>query len=526
MNVIYNIRKVLFLGAISLWFSTVHAQTNEELLTARDSVFVLSRDIVFSLSKTLKQSGIDTYGNIYGPFETHRVFAMYRASTGKLIYTITAPYNPHIQCMDSLEVSDFNFDGYADLRYCNQPNFEHIYLIYHPEKDTFVYNNLLSTLDDVKINTAEKLITGTYSITTTRYSDMDVKIGSIVVAKQFYQLSGTNLKSIARVTVNYDEQGKSTLIDTSYFTLQNERLIPIDKATFTNLSTLKPVPIETAVAQIDSMEIIDGRFLFKVKLSKSTFYAYDGVGYTYHPPTRTLEIWDLDVNRRIFQAELGYTTNNANMDSVEINDFNFDNHPDFRYVDGDNKSKYLVYNAKSNTFLFEPYLNRMDNIRFDWHDAIVEGDISYHQIDYKNKWSHPNKRLNYREYYRFCGTDLKNVEKKTEYYNKRRKITSSKTEYFTYEIYALYPTDVDLCYDLPEGTEQPVSKLTYPILISKESEGIRADLTQILTDQYLWTDSSKQTQKLTISSSEQADALFDLRFSITTRTMDAMEIGK
>jgi hypothetical protein len=316
------------------------------------------------------------------------------------------------------------------------------------------------------------------------------------------------------------------LVDTAYFTFQNQRLMPIDKATFTSLSNLKPVPIETAVAEIDSMEIIDGHFLFKVKLSKSTVYSYDGVGYTYLPPMRTLEIWDLDVSRRIFKAELGYTSNNANMDSIEINDFNFDNQPDFRYAIGNSDYLYMVYHADQNTFIIEPYLNKLENIRFDWHDAVVEGEISYYQTDFKNKSSHPNKQLSYREYYRFCGTDLKNVEKKTDYYTKRQKILSSKTEYFIYENRSLYPTDVDLCYDLPEGSEQPVSKLTYPILISKENDGIRAELTQILTDQYLWTDSSKQTQKLIIWSSDQAEPIFDLRFSIASGVMDAMEIGQ
>jgi hypothetical protein len=210
MNTKQKIQKIVFLFALSWSLSTAHAQTNEELSTARDSVFVLSGDIVFSLSKTLKQSGVDVYGNIYGPFETHRVFAMYHASSGELIHTNTAPYSPHLWCMDSLEVSDFNFDGYPDLRYCNPPNYEHLYLIYEPEKDTFLYNNLLSTLNDVKINDTEKLITGTNSITTTKYSNMNVKIGSTVAAKEFYQLSGACLKSIARVTVHYDETGKST----------------------------------------------------------------------------------------------------------------------------------------------------------------------------------------------------------------------------------------------------------------------------------------------------------------------------
>lgn len=520
-----TIQKIVFLFALSWSLSTAHAQTNEELLTARDSAFVLSGDIIFSLSKTLKQSGIDVYGNIYGPFETHRFFAMYHASSGELIHTNTAPYNPHLWCMDSLEVSDFNFDGYPDLRYCKPPNYEHLYLIYEPEKDTFLYNNLLGNLNDVKINETEKLITGTNSISSTKYSNMNVKIGSTVTAKEFYQLSGACLKSIARVTVHYDETGKSTTVDTAYFTFQNQRLMPIDKATFTSLSNLKPVPIETAVAEIDSMEIIDGHFLFKVKLS-NTIYAYDELGHIYSAPSRTLEIWDLELSKQIFKAELGFITDNAHMDSIEINDFNFDNYPDFRYVDENNKNKYLVYHAPSNTYLNEPYLNRMENMYFDWHDAILKGEISYYQTDFKKKSSHPNKQLSYREYYRFCGTDLKNVEKKTDYYTKRQKITSSKTEYFIYENRSLYPTDVDLCYDLPEGSEQPISKLTYPILISKENDGIRAELTQILTDQYLWTDSSKQTQKLMIWSNEQADPIFDLRFSISTGVMDAMEIGR
>ena len=100
MNTIQKIRKIVFLFALSWSLSAAHAQTNEELLTARDSVFVLSGDIIFSLSKTLKQSGINVYETFTAHLK-HRVFPCI-ASSGELIYTTTAPYNPHLWCMDSL----------------------------------------------------------------------------------------------------------------------------------------------------------------------------------------------------------------------------------------------------------------------------------------------------------------------------------------------------------------------------------------------------------------------------------------
>ena len=104
---------------------------------------------------------------------------------------------------------------------------------------------------------------------------------------------------IVCVTVHYDETGKSTTVDTAYFTFQNQRLMPIDKAA--SLSNLKPVPIETAVAEIDSMKLLMGIFYSKLNYRNQCLF-YDGVGYTYLPPMRTLEIWDLDVSRRIFKA--------------------------------------------------------------------------------------------------------------------------------------------------------------------------------------------------------------------------------
>jgi hypothetical protein len=163
----------------------------------------------------------------------------------------------------------------------------------------------------------------------------------------------------------------------------------------------------------------------------------------------------------------------------------------------------------------------LENINFNWHDAIVTGEISHYQIDFRNKYA----TLIYREYYRFCGTGLKHVEKRTDYYTKRGKITDTKTEYFIYENYQLYPTDTDYCFDLAEVVEEPVNKISYPILISKERGGVRAELTQVLTDQYMPIDSSKESQKFTIWLNEQPAPVFEIRFSVASGIMDTLEIG-
>lgn len=489
--------------------------------TAPDSVVVISGDIEFNLTKTSKQSGIDNYGNIYGPYETHRLFSMYHARTGQLICTITAPYNSHLACMDSLEVADYNFDGYPDLRFCNPPNYEHQYLLYDAELDTFFYSNILSTLDEIKINESKKLITGTYSIFNVGFSDMDVKIGQILAAKEYYQLSGEGLKQISRITVYYDDHGKSIKIDTAYFTLLDQKLKPITKETYESWSNLSHVKIETSIAQVDSMSIIDGNIVFKIKIVKPTIYSDGGQHFARQSPYRMFEMRNIYTDQLLYLSKQIYLSNMPCMDSIEINDFNFDNVPDLSYCNGYNGISYLVFDSSRNTFILEPFLSKLENIKFNWHDAIVTGEIAHYNVDFKNKYA----TLVYREYYRFCGTSLKHVEKKTEYYNKREKIVSSKTEYFIYENYALYPTDMDYCFDVVEVVEEPVNGIIYPILILKELAGVRAELTQVLTDQYLPIDSSKQTQKFTIWLNEQTAPVFEIRFSVASGMMDTMEIG-
>lgn len=499
-----------------------------DVTTTADSVFVLSGDIVFNPTKTVKQSGIDTYGNIFGPYETHRLFSMYHAHTGHLIATATAPYNAHLACMDSLEVADYNFDGYADLRFCNPPNYEYLYLLYDAEKDTFFYNNLLSTLDDIKIDAAQKRITGSYSIVGVRYNDMNVKIGSVLVSKEYYQLSGEGLRQISKITVHYNEHGKSTKIDTTYFTLKNQKLSPVSKETYESWSSLSPVKVETSVAQVDSMEIIDGNILFKIKIVKPALYTDGGLDFAHQSPYRMFEMRDIYTNQVLHQSKQVYLANVPCMDSIEINDFNFDNNPDLRSCNGNDGSTYLVFDAASNTFIPEPYLSKLQNINFNWHDATVEGYISYYQTDFNNKWSMPNKRLIYREFYRFCGTGLQYVERITAYYNRKKRVTSTKTAYFHYQSYNLIPVAFDQCSDTPVDANSTDTAIEVapagPEKISSELNSIRFELTRASAD-YYQPGVTSQHLRIWMTADATNKAIMDSGLDLQEYPFDALEAG-
>ncbi len=67
--------------------------------------------------------------------------------------------------LDSLEIADYNFDGYPDTRMYNSMSGKHqyTYLIFHPEKDKQVYyqDTYFSQMEDAKFYPKQKILKGT-----------------------------------------------------------------------------------------------------------------------------------------------------------------------------------------------------------------------------------------------------------------------------------------------------------------------------------------------------------------------------
>lgn len=66
------------------------------------------------------------------------------------------------QCRDSLQTSDYDFDGYPDIRICkNYPAAGHYYIVFDPVNKTFGKDSLLNSYQDIYFDHTKKQFTGT-----------------------------------------------------------------------------------------------------------------------------------------------------------------------------------------------------------------------------------------------------------------------------------------------------------------------------------------------------------------------------
>ncbi len=82
----------------------------------------------------------------------------------KSIYSMIAYGNSYREtagCSDSLQIADYNFDGYPDFRVCvNSGHAKHTYYIYHPKRNTFSIEKTFSELNGVTFNFEQKIAKG------------------------------------------------------------------------------------------------------------------------------------------------------------------------------------------------------------------------------------------------------------------------------------------------------------------------------------------------------------------------------
>lgn len=90
--------------------------------------------------------------------------SVYRMNTNKLIYEIVAVGNKLKEspgCSDSLQIADYNFDGFPDFRICNNSvSGKHTYYVYHLKRNTFIIEQTLSELHELTFDFEQKTATG------------------------------------------------------------------------------------------------------------------------------------------------------------------------------------------------------------------------------------------------------------------------------------------------------------------------------------------------------------------------------
>ncbi len=104
-----------------------------------------------------------------------------------------------------------------------------------------------------------------------------------------------------------------------------------------------------------------------------------------------------------------YLTYSAeNIDSMQVGDYNFDGHTDFRLYNGNLMfHEYYVYLPSANTYIREPLLSQMVSMSFDFKHHIAVGSLFSVKPFKENTRLSPS--ANYLNTYRFFGVNLEYV---------------------------------------------------------------------------------------------------------------------
>lgn len=196
-------------------------------------------------------------------------------------------------------------------------------------------------------------------------------------------------------------------------------------------------------AQMNKGRVVDGNFIFEV--TRKTVPIDNGL---YVP--RIEEYWNYKVtnilsNKIVMDLDVPFSSNQLKgEDSIQVIDVNFDNFTDLHISSQIPQwNCYLVYNVEKDTFVYEPYINSLENLYIDWHDGIVTGEqnIFLPNLDDQGVKRPPVEFI--KEEFRFEGVGLKNVTRITKKCGNDGKCVVEKTEkgIYTNQRLKIIPTE-------------------------------------------------------------------------------------
>jgi hypothetical protein len=256
--------------------------------------------------------------------------SVYKAQTNTLIFETVAVGNFLKQsagCSDSLQIADYNFDGYPDFRICHSiAKGKHTYYIYHQQRDTFLIEHTLTQLQDVAFDFDNKMVTGTTN--KKKYAGYPADHPG-----QYYMetllFEGSALKNLTVTTTNY--VGMPATIDKCTY-INQKRIYEGDSIGWKLLS--KNQLIRNA-----------GPFRFVIDFNQED-YATSGEKGAYVKLIKIFEgkriVGNFEMHGNYFQEVPHW------LDSLEIADFNFDGYPDMRMYNSQ------INNTSYSYFLYNP----------------------------------------------------------------------------------------------------------------------------------------------------------------------------
>lgn len=262
-------------------------------------------------------------------------------------------------CSDTLQISDFNFDGFPDFRICNYSvQGKHTYYIYHPLKQTFIIEKNLSVLINLSFDFQNKIANG-YSV------KKKVEPKSMFPAQQFYTeqlcFEGIGLQNLTITTV----KEPNNLVSNSKCQYINQKRIY--EGDTIGLKLLNKKPLLRKVNQ----------FEFKLIFNPEESKPYDEKGaYVRH-----LIIFYKDKEFGPYEFHGNYFREiNYWQDSLEIADFNFDGYPDIRFynsLENNGTYYYLIFNPTYGIeqFYIESLFSGLLESEFNPKFKILKGRI-------------------------------------------------------------------------------------------------------------------------------------------------------
>ncbi len=269
--------------------------------------------------------------------------------------------------VDSIQVADYNFDGYPDFKLFSGFSKINEFYVYVPARNKFEYEPLLSRLANLSFNNEKQIAQGTIFDTIPH-----VKKGKIYNERSFvnvYTLSGKNLINVMVTSQSWynpwngyypplDSNGvKRDHIDTAYYHYLGFELRNID----------------TKVLFADSKVMGDFKFSMEINLHGSKSRQYLD---TY---TQDFMVTRLSDEKLVYTSSIKLskvTIDNPSIctERLEVADYNFDGYPDFRVCQYSPQYVYMVFDKDKNTFVEDPLLNQMDGIEFDFTNKIAKAN--------------------------------------------------------------------------------------------------------------------------------------------------------
>ncbi len=262
-------------------------------------------------------------------------------------------------CSDSLQIADYNFDGYPDFRVCNNsiPG-KHTYYIYHEKRKTFLIEYTLTELNGLNFDFENKTAKGNTGRKEYQGYPWDSPYQYYMEALQF---EGNRLENLTVTTTVY---GGSSYISAKCKYINQKRIYEGDT-----------IGLELQKKNLLIKEA--GPFKFEMEFNPEA-YKTSGEKGAY---VKVLNIFNGERTLGHFEMQGNYLKEVPHwLDSMEIADFNFDGYPDIRMYNSqlaNGRYVYLLYNPGKEVQVFyqDTYFSVLTDAEFIPAQKIMKGKI-------------------------------------------------------------------------------------------------------------------------------------------------------